>query len=46
MLERMMIAGLVVGSGEDCIYVRAEYLLAVSRLKAAIPKAKECCLLD
>ena len=40
-LEGMMIAGRAVGSDEGYIYVRAEYPLAVSRLKAAIPKAEE-----
>ena len=40
-LEGMMIAGLAVGSDEGYIYVRAEYPLAVSRLKAAIAKAEE-----
>ena len=39
-LEGMMIAGLAVGSDEGYIYVRAEYPLAVSRLKAAIAKAE------
>ena len=40
-LEGMMIAGRAVGSDEGYIYVRAEYPLAVSRLKAAIAKAEE-----
>ncbi|MBR1690320.1 MAG: 4Fe-4S binding protein [Oscillibacter sp.] len=44
-LEGMMIAGLAVGSREGYIYVRAEYPLAVSRLKAAIAKAEEYGLL-
>ena len=44
-LEGMMIAGLAVGSDEGYIYVRAEYPLAVSRLKAAIAKAEEYGLL-
>ena len=44
-LEGMMIAGLAVGSSEGYIYVRAEYPLAVSRLKAAIAKAEEYGLL-
>ena len=35
-----MIAGRAVGSDEGYIYVRAEYPLAVSRLKAAIAKAE------
>ena len=44
-LEGMMIAGLAVGSDEGYIYVRAEYPLAVSRLKAAIANAQEYGLL-
>ena len=44
-LEGMMIAGLAVGSDEGYIYVRAEYPLAVSRLKSAIAKAEEYGLL-
>ena len=39
-LEGMMIAGLAAGSDEGYIYVRAEYPLAVSRLKTAIEKAQ------
>ena len=39
-LEGMMIAGLAVGSHDGYIYVRAEYPLAVSRLKTAIAKAE------
>ncbi|MEG1658202.1 MAG: NADH-ubiquinone oxidoreductase-F iron-sulfur binding region domain-containing protein [Oscillibacter sp.] len=39
-LEGMMIAGLAVGSSEGYIYVRAEYPLAVNRLKLAIEKAE------
>lgn len=44
-LEGMMIAGLAVGSSEGYIYVRAEYPLAVKRLKTAIAKAEEFGLL-
>ena len=44
-IEGMMIAGLAVGSDEGYIYVRAEYPLAVSRLKTAIEKAEEYGLL-
>ena len=44
-LEGMMIAGLAAGSDEGYIYVRAEYPLAVSRLKTAIEKAQELGLL-
>ncbi len=39
MLEGMMIAGLACGAQEGYIYVRAEYPMAVSRLKAAIEQA-------
>ncbi len=44
-LEGMMIAGRAVGSHEGYIYVRAEYPLAVNRLKAAIALAEEYGLL-
>ena len=44
-LEGMMIAALASGSTEGYIYVRAEYPLAVSRLKTAIAKAEEYGLL-
>ena len=39
-LEGMMIAGLAVGSDTWYIYVRAEYPLAVNRLRTAIAKAE------
>lgn len=45
MLEGMMIAGIACGASEGYIYVRAEYPLAVSRLKNAIEQAKEIGLL-
>ncbi len=45
MLEGMMIAGLACGASEGYIYVRAEYPMAVSRLKNAIKQAVECGLL-
>lgn len=45
MLEGMMIAGAAVGAAEGYIYVRAEYPLAVARLKTAISHARECGLL-
>ncbi len=45
MLEGMMIAGLASGAGEGYIYVRAEYPMAVSRLKTAIAHAEELGLL-
>ena len=44
-LEGMMIAGVASGAHEGYIYVRAEYPLAVSRLKTAIAKAEEFGLL-
>ncbi|WP_265444795.1 NADH-quinone oxidoreductase subunit NuoF [Acetivibrio straminisolvens] len=45
MLEGMIIAGIACGASEGYIYVRAEYPLAVSRLKKAIEQAKEYGLL-
>ncbi len=45
MLEGMMIAGLACGAGEGYIYVRAEYPLAVRRLRRAIAQAEEIGLL-
>ena len=44
-LEGMMIAGVASGAHEGYISVRAEYPLAVSRLKTAIAKAEEFGLL-
>ena len=44
-LEGMMIAGLAAGCSEGYIYVRAEYPLAVDRLRTAIRKAEEAGLL-
>ena len=44
-LEGMMIAGVATGAQNGYIYVRAEYPLAVERLKIAINKAKEMGLL-
>ncbi len=41
MLEGMIIAGYAVGAQEGYIYVRAEYPLAISRLKTAIRQAEE-----
>ncbi len=41
MIEGMIIAGYAVGAGEGYIYVRAEYPLAISRLKLAIAQAEE-----
>ena len=45
MLEGMMIAGLACGASEGYIYVRAEYPMAVSRLRNAIAQAEEAGLL-
>jgi NADH-quinone oxidoreductase subunit F len=45
MLEGMMIAGLACGADEGYIYVRAEYPMAVSRLRLAIKQAEELGLL-
>lgn len=41
MIEGMMIAAYAVGAQEGYIYVRAEYPLAISRLKNAIAQAEE-----
>lgn len=40
-LEGMMIAGIACGADQGYIYVRAEYPMAVSRLKAAIAQAEK-----
>lgn len=45
MLEGMMIAGIATGAKEGYIYVRAEYPLAVDRLRTAIAQAEEVGLL-
>ena len=45
MLEGMMIAGLACGASKGYIYVRAEYPMAVSRLRTAIAQATEYGLL-
>ncbi|MGQ9558673.1 MAG: NADH-quinone oxidoreductase subunit NuoF [Desulfurispora sp.] len=44
-LEGMLICGYAVGADEGYIYVRAEYPLAIHRLKIAIAQAEECGLL-
>ena len=44
-IEGMLIAAVAAGSDEGYIYVRAEYPLAVTRLKTAIAKAEEMGLL-
>ena len=41
LLEAMIIAGIAIGSSEGYIYVRAEYPLAVDRLRTAIAQAEE-----
>ena len=45
LLEGMMIAALSRGANEGYIYVRAEYPMAVNRLRTAIAQAKEAGLL-
>jgi len=45
MLEGMMIAGLVCGASVGYIYVRAEYPMAVNRLRRALAQAEELGLL-
>ena len=45
MIEGMIIAGYAVGAQEGYIYVRAEYPLAISRLKIAIRQAEEAGLI-
>lgn len=45
MLEGMMIAGLSCGARDGYVYVRAEYPMAVNRLKTAIAQAEELGLL-
>jgi NADH-quinone oxidoreductase subunit F len=45
MIEGMMIAAYAVGAQQGYIYVRAEYPLAIGRLKLAISQAEECGLL-
>lgn len=45
MLEGMIIAGYAVGAQEGYVYVRAEYPLAIKRLKIAIKQAEELGLL-
>ena len=44
-IEGMMIAGVATGATDGYIYVRAEYPLAVDRLRTAIAKAEELGLL-
>lgn len=40
-LEAMMIAGYAIGASQGYIYVRAEYPIAVNRLKVALKQARE-----
>lgn len=40
-LEAMAIAGYVVGANQGVIYIRAEYPLAIARLRTAIDQARE-----
>ncbi len=44
-LEAMAIAGYAIGSNQGFVYIRAEYPIAVQRLKVAIKQAKEYGLL-
>lgn len=44
-LEAMAIAGFAIGSDQGYVYIRAEYPIAVERLKVAIKQAKEYGLL-
>ncbi len=44
-LEGMLIGGLAVGAEEGVVYTRAEYPLAVERLKNAIGQMRAACLL-
>jgi NADH-quinone oxidoreductase subunit F len=45
MIEGMLIAGLACGASQGYVYVRAEYPMAVSRLKTAIAQMREAGLL-
>jgi NADH-quinone oxidoreductase subunit F len=44
-IEGIAIAGYAIGADKGYVYIRAEYPLAVSRLKLAIERARECGLL-
>ncbi len=44
-IEGMIVAGHTIGASRGFIYVRAEYPLAVERLKIALAQARECGLL-
>jgi NADH-quinone oxidoreductase subunit F len=41
LIEGMIIAGFAIGAGSGYVYIRAEYPLAVERLKRAITQARE-----
>ena len=41
-LEAMAICGYAIGADKGYIYIRAEYPLAIERLKIAIDQAEEC----
>ena len=42
LIEGMVIAGYAIGANESYIYCRAEYPLALERLKLAVKQAEEC----
>jgi NADH:ubiquinone oxidoreductase subunit F (NADH-binding)/NAD-dependent dihydropyrimidine dehydrogenase PreA subunit/(2Fe-2S) ferredoxin len=44
-LEGMLIAGYAIGASKGIIYIRAEYPLAIERLKGALAQMRECDLL-
>lgn len=44
-IEAMAIAGYAIGASNGCVYIRAEYPLAIERLRTAIYQARECGLL-
>ena len=44
-IEGMMIGGFAIGAGHGVVYIRAEYPIAVQRLKAALEEAREAGLL-
>ena len=44
-LEGMLIAGYAIGASKGIVYIRAEYPLAIERLKKAIGQMRECGLL-
>jgi NADH:ubiquinone oxidoreductase subunit F (NADH-binding)/NAD-dependent dihydropyrimidine dehydrogenase PreA subunit len=44
-LEGMLIAGYAIGASRGIVYIRAEYPLAIERLRHALEQSKECGLL-